>query len=271
MANSGGFNHQGKSVSKRLHIRVPFRELEPTLPFLLQERLQPEIAFRGSDLDALPGVRLEELGQCLAQAGLRVTVHAPFYDLNPGALEPLVQEATRRRFRQSLDAAAGLGARLVVFHPGYDRWKYGGQDHLWLEQSLIFWPPLLEEAEKLGLLVALENIFEPNPELLGTLLDTLSVPHFGHCFDVGHWRLFGETEMSDWFARLGSRLLHLHLHDNFGRADDHLPVGAGSIDFSVLFSLLRELDAVPTMTLEVNDRQAISASLAGVAPFLSRA
>lgn len=269
MVNTGGFNFRENSVFKRLHIRVPFRELEPTLPFLVQERLQPEIAFRGSDLDALPAANLEDLGQYLAQAGLQVTVHAPFYDLNPGALEPLVQEATQRRFRQSLNAASSLGARLVVFHPGYDRWKYGGQDHLWLEQSLAFWPPLLEEAKKLGLLVALENIFEPNPDLLGTLLDTLSVPHFGHCFDVGHWRLFAETEMTDWFARLGPRLLHLHLHDNFGRADDHLPVGAGNIDFSELFSLLRGLDTAPTMTLEVNDRQAIFASLAGVAPFLS--
>jgi sugar phosphate isomerase/epimerase len=255
---------------ERLHVRVPFRELEQALPFLLQERLQPEIAFRGTDLDLVRDTNLADYGKSFARAGLQVTVHAPFYDLNPGALEPLVQDATRLRFKQALRAAATLGGRLVVFHPGYDRWTYGGQDHLWLEQSLNFWPPLLEKAKNLGLLVALENIFEPDPRLLGTLLDTLGAPHFGHCFDIGHWRLFAESPLPDWFAALGHRLLHLHLHDNFGFADEHLPVGLGDIDFSALFSLVQGLGTRPSMTLEANDQQALLRSLAGVAPFLIR-
>ncbi len=249
-----------------LFVHVPYRQLEATLPFLLAQNLQPEIAFRGPELDDI-GPTLVVIGQRFADAGLGITVHAPFYDLNPGALEPLVRKITLRRYRQTLAVARALGARLVVFHPGYDRWKYGGQDHLWLEQNLSFWPPLLEEAAADGLLVALENIFEPTPNLLAQLLASLPAPHFGHCLDIGHWRLFAKTSLADWLAAVGPRLLHLHLHDNRGTADDHLPVGEGDIDFPALFAGLRTLTSSPSMTLEARDRPALLRSLAAVVPF----
>lgn len=252
----------------RLHVHIPFRNLEAARPFLLENGLQPEIAFRGPDLDsAVPG-ELRETGRQLAAAGLRCTVHAPFHDLNPGALEPLVREVTRQRCTQALDAAAALGAALVVFHPGYDCWKYGGQDHLWLEKSLEFWPPLLARARQQGLVVALENIFEETPRTLADLLGAIDRPDFGHCFDVGHWRLFARTPLADWFAGLGRHLVHLHLHDNHGTSDAHLPIGEGDIDFAALFALLRGLPRRPSMTLEAHDRPALQRSLAAVGPFL---
>lgn len=256
-------------MPERLHVHLPFRNLDGELSDLIAQRLQPEVAFRGPDLDGLSLPDLREAARRLAGAGLGCTVHAPFHDLNPGALEPLVGEATRRRFLQTLEAAAALGARLVVFHPGYERWKYGGQDHLWLEQSLAFWPPLLEIARQAGTRIAIENIFETAPETLASLLDAIDTPDFGHCFDVGHWWLFSATALDTWFQALGHRLLHLHLHDNRRGADEHLPVGEGSIDFGRLFGLVGQLQHSPTMTLEAHDPAARQRSLAAVAPFLA--
>jgi len=259
------------SRCKLLYVHVPFRQLEATLPFLLEHRLQPEIAFKGPDLDQLSLDALRQTGRQLKAAGLACTVHAPFMDLNPGALEPLVFAATRRRFAQSLNAAEALGARLVVFHPGYDPWKYGGQDHLWLEQNQLFWPPLLDRAAQAGCRMALENIFEVRTETLATLLDSIDSPLLGHCFDIGHWHLFAEVSLAEWFAALGPRLSHLHLHDNFGKHDEHLPVGEGGIDFASLFSLLVTLPQQPTMTLEAHSQEALLRSMIGVCPHLSPA
>lgn len=256
-------------MTDRLHVHVPFPQLAATLPFLLERRLQPEIAFKGPDLDLLTPAALQKVGGRLASAGLAVTVHAPFMDLNPAALEPLVLEVTRCRFEQTLDAADRLGARLVVFHPGYDPWKYGGMDHLWLEQNLRFWPPLLERATQAGCVLAMENIFEVRPDTLATLLNGLDSPLFGHCFDIGHWRLFSKVTLSDWFAALGPRLVHLHLHDNRGERDDHLPVGEGDIDFAALFNLVGSLAKPPTMTLEAHSREALLRSLAATLPYFS--
>jgi len=252
-----------------LHVHVPHTQLHTYVPFLLDRRLQPEILFKGPDLDQLPSAHLHQLGYQLAEANLACTIHAPFMDLNPGALEPLVFSATQRRFIQTLDAAEALGSRLIVFHPGYDPWKYSGQDHLWLEQNLRFWPPLVSRAAQINCILALENIFEVTPQTLKKLLSQIDSPFFGHCFDVGHWNLFSKISLGDWFAALGSRIVHLHLHDNFGQRDDHLPVGDGNIDFQTLFNLLGCLPQSPSMTLEAHSQTAIIRSCEGLSRFLS--
>lgn len=257
-------------MPEHLHVHVPFRILGETLPFLLEKKLQPEIAFKGAELEKLDHEEISQAARKLSDAGLAITVHAPFMDLNPGALDPLVQEVTLRRFHQTLDAAQAFSARLVVFHPSYDRWRYAGQSRLWIEQNLSFWPSLLKKAEQTGILLALENVFEEEPEPLASLLNEIDSPWLGHCFDVGHWHLFCEGTMEEWFNVLGPRLIHLHLHDNSGKADDHLPIGEGKIDFSTLFKLVSALPDSPLLTLEARNREDCLLSLARTRSFLSR-
>jgi sugar phosphate isomerase/epimerase len=252
-----------------LHVHVPYLLLEENFSFLLYHRLQPEIAFKGPDLDRLDHAVLRRVGQKLAAGGLQVTVHAPFMDLNPGSVEPLVQEATSRRYRQALEAAASLGARLIVFHPGFDNWRYGEQRAGWIEGNQRFWPSLIRRSEETGCRMVLENIFESDPGTIAEVLAFFDSPFFGHCFDIGHWHLFGEVSMAQWFTALGARILHLHLHDNFGQRDEHLPVGEGTIDFPALFHLIRQLPVPPRITLEAHSQQCLLRSLAAVTPFFS--
>lgn len=256
-------------MRNNLHVHVPFAQLQAYMPFLLARRLQPEISFKGPDLDLLSHQHLRQLGCQLSAVGLTCTIHAPFMDLNPGALEPLVFSATQRRFMQTLDAAESLGARLIVFHPGYDPWKYSGQDHLWLEQNLRFWPSLLTRAADIKCILALENIFESIPSTLSDLLTQIDSPFIGHCFDVGHWNLFAKLNLCEWFEALGPHTVHVHLHDNFGQRDEHLPVGEGNIDFPALFSLLSTLPRFPSMTLEAHSQTTLLRSSKGLSRFLS--
>lgn len=255
-------------MRNNLHVHVPFAQLQAYIPFLLERRLQPEISFKGPDLDQLSHVQLRQLGRQLSAFGLACTIHAPFMDLNPGALEPLVFAATQRRYMQTLDAAESIGARLIVFHPGYDPWKYSGQDHLWLEQNLLFWPSLLARAAQIGCTLALENIFENDPYTLNDLLTQIGSVFLGHCFDVGHWNLFTKVNLGEWFAALGPHMVHVHLHDNFGKRDDHLPVGEGNVNFPALFALLAALPHSPSMTLEAHSQLALLRSWKGLSRFL---
>ena len=252
-----------------IHVRVPCRQLVDELPFLVAHRLNPEIAIQGDDLDQSSDIDFRSVGDQLRSAGLSVTVHAPFHDLNPGAMDCKVREITFDRCRRAIDAAGFLGARVAVFHPGFDHWKYGGQDHLWLDASRQFWPPLLEIAKDIGCLIALENIFEQHPRLLATLIADLNSPYLGHCFDIGHWHLFASVSLKEWFDLIGPHLRHLHLHDNFGLRDDHLPPGAGQINFSSLFTLISNLPHRPSVTLEVNGREAQLSALSRLSSFLS--
>jgi sugar phosphate isomerase/epimerase len=250
-------------------VHIPFARLDPFLPFLLEQGLPPEIAFKGPELEGLDLAKLSETGRRLAARGLPVAVHAPFMDLNPGALEPLVFQATQRRFTQTLGAAGALKAQITVFHPGFDRWRYGDQGSLWVDQNLRFWPPLLRTAEKHGCVMALENIFEQTPHLLRQLLDTLDSPWLGHCFDVGHWNLFSKLSLEEWLQSLGHRTVHVHLHDNRGLADEHLAIGDGKIDFAEFFHQLRRLKVFPSLTLEGHAPETLLRSLSAVTPFLA--
>ena len=243
------------------HAHLPWLRCHEFLPRILDLGLTPEIAFKGPELDDLSAGSLETVAKLVAATGQRPTVHAPFFDLSPGAMEPLVRQITRQRLTQSLQAAAHLGAHLMVVHPGYDRWRYPNLAASWVEQAATTFTPLLTLAEQYDCRLALENIYEDTPDTLTTLVDRLDSPWFGHCFDIGHWRLFGSTPQAEWLARIAPRLLHLHLHDNRGVSDDHLPVGEGSIDYTPLFQLLRGLAGTPSLTLEAHDPDELQRSL----------
>ena len=257
-------------LPEQLGAHIPWGRFDAYIDLVLSLGLAPEVAIKGPELDQLVPQRLERVAATFAEHGLRPTVHAPFFDLNPGALDPLVRSITLQRLSQALAFAAAINARLMVIHPGYDRWKYGGLDHLWVEQSLRFWPPLLERAARQQCILALENIFEEEPRTLATLLDEIDSPWLGHCFDVGHWNLFCKTPLDNWFELLGRHTRHIHLHDNRGTADDHLPVDQGQIDFTALFRHIYALQNPPSLTLEAHSARDLKKSLSAVQPYLQK-
>jgi sugar phosphate isomerase/epimerase len=86
---------------------------------------------------------------------------------------------------------------------------------------------------------------------LAELLDPL--PQLGLHLDIGHTELMVETSSAgEIMARFGSRIMHVHLHDNKGGAADlHLPVGAGVIDIPSHLAALKKIGYDGTITLEV--------------------
>jgi sugar phosphate isomerase/epimerase len=171
---------------------------------------------------------------------------------------------TRQRLTQALQAAERLGAHLMVVHPGYDRWRYPNLATAWTEHAAETLAPLVAMAARCDCRLALENIYEETPQTLVAVVAQIDSPWFGHCFDIGHWRLFAATAQADWLQTIAPRLLHLHLHDNHGQSDDHLPIGEGTIDFGPLLSTLATLPECPSLTLEAHDPGALMRSLANL-------
>lgn len=253
----------------RFGAHLPWREVTAMLGHVLDLGLSPEIAIKGPELDTLDTEVVAATRRTLDSAGVRPTVHAPFFDLNPGALDPLVRGITYERLSTTLSLAGELNAHLMVIHPGYDKWRYPNLAETWGELAGEFFPALLDQAQACTCRLALENIYEETPETLVRLVERLDSPWFGHCFDAGHWYLFGRTGMQDWLEAISPRLFHLHLHDNHGRADEHLPIGMGRIDFSPLKQLLAAATVKPSMTLEAHSREHLALSLAAVSAWFA--
>ncbi|SNB47675.1 Sugar phosphate isomerase/epimerase [Geobacter sp. DSM 9736] len=245
----------------RVFAHVPYHLLEQNLDLILSRRINPEIHFTGESLDNLLPEQLTAVAGVLSANGIRTTIHAPFIDLNPGSVETLVREATRHRFKQVLDAADILKPEVMVFHPGYDRWRYGDSQEKWLKHSIDSWQMVIERAESIDCTIAVENIFEEDPSTLRSLLEAVDSPRLRHCFDVGHWNLFGTTSLEEWFGELGAFIAETHVHDNFGKKDDHLPIGDGIIDFDLFFSLMDRHAPTAAFTIEAHCQKDVLTAL----------
>ena len=254
-----------QDILKHLQVHIPFDQLlQKHLDKVLRERINPEIAFNSAILDGFKEPDYASAATHLREAGHTVTFHGPFMDLRPGAIDAKVRRVSLERFRQVFEIASCFRPRSIVFHPSYDEKYYVSSGRKWLENSIDTWMQLVPLAEGLDTRIALENVYEADPGYLGLLLDVLPPGRVGFCFDTGHFNAFAASGLEAWIDRLGSRLIEIHLHDNRGALDEHLPVGEGTFPFTKLFAMLKERTLAPILTVEAHSEKNLARTLANI-------
>jgi len=225
------------------HVHVPYNRIGEYLDFINENRINLEIFFSASHLDKIKKhdivILLEKL-----EYKPSLTIHAPFMDLSPGAVDKKIREITIKRFIQVFYVAEAIRPKVIVFHSGYEKWKYAHRIDVWLEGSLKTWKPFLKRAAEIGTKIAIENIFEDDPTNLRLLMEKLGSEMFGVCFDTGHCNLFTRVPLEEWITQLKPYIIELHLHDNNKTFDEHLAIGDGTFDFETLFTNLKDKDLV---------------------------
>ena len=208
--------------------------------------------------DVLDKLTLKEFGKLRKLAGKGpITVHAPFIDLNPGALDTYVLKATRDRFAETVAAAKVLDAEVIVFHTGYHPQKVDPFYESWFERALETFSEVSERWRKR---IALENVFDRNSKNLKNFIQNLP-ENVGVCLDVGHLNLFSEVSLSEWFKELGERIYEFHLHDNLGLQDNHFPIGTGTVNYAEVFSQMERLKQEYILNLENKSYEDVLKSL----------
>ena len=235
---------------------------------ILTMGLQPELYFSGRTLDRLSLKDVQKASRRLEEKNTPVTFHGPFLDLSPGSVDEKIRQVTASRFHQVMELAPYFRPRAIVFHAGYDRWRYDSDEAPWLENSLLTWRPFVERAEALSVRLALENVYEENPSILKKLFEAIDSPYLGYCLDAGHGHIFSQVPVREWVEVLGPWLIEVHLHDNHCQADEHLPMGQGEINFAGLFLSLREKKLQPIYTLEPHLREHLEPSLRALEKYL---
>ena len=204
------------------------------------------------------GDALEECRNWYRNSGRTRALHGAFIDVNPASGDPAFRELSRRRCRESCALAVALGAEQVVFHSSAFPFLRGGYLGNWADLCAAFYMELAEEYR--GLTLCIENSQDLDPEPLEALMkrtgDGVRV-----CLDIGHAHYSG-TPLETWFDVLGPSIDRLHLSDNRGRFDDHLPLGDGGIDWAMADRLYQGLGKELPMTLEVGGLQGVEKSLA---------
>ena len=242
-----------QSIISKVHAHMPYHLLPKHLEMILSRKLNLEIYFHHWVLQSLDKSRCIETAKILTDAGLKITFHAPLMDLRPGALDDKIRRTSIDRIKQVFDLAPYFHPLKITCHASFDERYYVLGDDLWLEASVKTWKELITLAEDNKTIIALENVYEKNPHILRRLFEALSSESICFCFDTGHFNVFSYEPLSVWFTELGRYLGHLHLHDNFGKKDEHLPVGCGTFPFTELFEFIQTMKVKPTVTLEAHN------------------
>ena len=181
----------------------------------------------------------------------RLWLHAPFAELAPCAIDPLVRQVTEKRYRQAADLAQDLGVRRLIIHGGFVPQVYFPE--WYVEQSVLFWREFLRQLPP-DMTVALENVMEPQPRLLADIARQVDDPRLGLCLDVGHANTFvSRVPPLEWVAPMAPWLRHVHLHNNAGHDDLHDPLGQGTLAMEQVLDTILELCPAATFTLENQD------------------
>ncbi len=144
-----------------------------------------------------------------------------------------------------LSVAVKTGVQGYVIHGGSHPDRDRGIDIT--RQTLARVVPRYEEK---GVVLNLENHYAYDykncRELFSEAWEFLEVfqavdsPALRFCFDTGHGHMTGNS--AELLGELAPRLNHVHLADNLGEDDNHLPYREGTVNWQDVFDRLEEMD-----------------------------
>ncbi|MCX7634975.1 MAG: sugar phosphate isomerase/epimerase [Syntrophales bacterium] len=254
-----------EEILRAVHVHIPYYHLrDRSLPLVLEKRINPEISFNAESLSRYSMGDYEETAARLQAAGLAITFHAPFMDLRPGAIDPEIRRVSCKRIAQVLRLIPLFRPRSVVCHPSFDHRYYVSTEEQWVRNSVETWTSLAALLENVDTILCLENVYEVHPAPLRRVLDACPADKVGFCFDTGHFNCFSQVPLKEWIDTLAPYIKQLHLHDNTGQADQHLPLGDGTFPFPLLFALLKERSINPILTIEAHREEDLGRFLSNI-------
>ena len=184
----------------------------------------------------------------------RDTMHGVFFDIAMTSTDEIIRNRSRVLMNNSMEIAANLGVKGVVFHTGINPglWNRSYLDG-WLDTAATWLDKLAKEYSHIDIYI--ENTFDKEPGVLTSLTDLLSHrKNVKLCLDYGH-ALLTDTEDEEWVKQMAPYVGHIHLNDHDMKEDLHLATGKGLIDFERFEDLMEEYEVDAQVLLELNGAQ----------------
>lgn len=203
-----------------------------------------EVCADGNYHFSKPGL-YEMVVEHIQSTNLDVTVHAPYGDLNPAAINDPIWRETVRQLTECIRLSSEITNRVTI-HPGY--LSCTGKlvpEKIWQLQKDAM-REVGKAATEYGIVACLENMPDiPDflcryPEEIYGIIEGLE--GVSMTIDFGHANTMGKV--ADFIKVLPSAS-HVHIHDNHGKSDEHLPIGEGTVDWKkVSKALFRDYQGV---------------------------
>jgi sugar phosphate isomerase/epimerase len=193
----------------------------------------------------------------LNRYSLGVMAHTAWF-LPFGSPFASIREACLGEFRRALGMAHQIGATVMNTH-------YSKAPGFFSKEQIVGWhvevlSRLCQEAAEIGMTIVLEHVPHGGSEQLENIVEIMEkVPLLRFHLDSGHAKLErGYDRWEEYLNRLGPKLLHVHLSENDGTADQHLPLGAvprSTTNWPQHIQKLKTTGYDGTITLEVFSAQ----------------
>lgn len=197
-------------------------------------------------------INIEAIKQTLKDYDLEAIGHT-----NPSipSIYPIqsIKSACLDEFIKYIDIFSKLEISLMNIHPSYFAPFLSNEEKIIKNIQLI--KKVNRYCKVKGITLMLENDIEPfdTPEVFSRIID--EIPDLDINLDVGHCNINQEKNLTqDFFKTFGNKIVHLHLSDNMGKSDDHLPLGCGNIEWNEIIEIIKKEEYDKTFTLEIFSR-----------------
>ena len=227
--------------------------------------IQTEHPYTPSEMDPK---RIKEVRELADTHGLDIILHGPLFDTNLSSLKEGIRRASVRFMQECVELASSLDADLLVVHagsfPGDLPSSLMSEARDQLHSSLS---ELSKVAVNSGVIIGLENkqksedrelILYPDEHL--EVVKAFRDQGVRAVLDIGHAHT-ANSDLVNYTHLLNDLIVELHLHDNDGVSDDHLPLGVGSIDFEPFFETVRSIGFTGPTILELKSRSDLESSV----------
>ena len=184
--------------------------------------------------------------ELLRQYDLEAIGHTAWY-LPIGSPSQVLRSSAVQEIAKCFDVFSNLGVKLVTVHADWPGGMFSVDEGVRFQSESL--NQLVDQAEKygLGLMYELSISQENNVDNLSKVFKEAPKIHFN--LDIGHANL-NENNPEQFVRKFHSSLKHVHLHDNDGHRDLHLPMGCGSVNWEKTLRALKQYYN-GTITLEI--------------------
>jgi len=226
----------------------PFRNIEQ---FQALGNCQVELMMDGYYWDNFTLFKKQFMDR-ISQYDVAYSLHSPCWDVNLSCEIGRLREANLKVAMDAIDFAAGSKCNYLVIHtgfcqsPAFDRARARERSYEALQM-------LCRRARESGVRLAVENVGYHGTSLYTYdefvhLLDEFG-QEAGYILDIGHAALNG-LDSAALIRDTRQRLLGIHIHDNNGQTDQHLPLGEGVIQWQPILTEMAGLDGFCSLVLE---------------------
>jgi sugar phosphate isomerase/epimerase len=182
----------------------------------------------------------------LDRLGLGIVGHMAWY-LPIGCPMPLLRHAAVEAASGCLQAFGRIGCPNATIHTQWPTHLFTAAEGMAFQVESL--QALIPVARRAGVVLMLEPAAAANdvPDHIDTILK--AVPGLALHLDLGHCNLNG-FQPPVWIRRFAERTIHIHVHDNNGREDQHLPPGAGTVNWTDTIRAMKAVGYDGTVTIE---------------------